>query len=138
MDVAQSDDELDAIIDQPVHTHILNGSAWSAIEPVTMASKTRLLQQLMQEEVLVKRDKNLQAFRRGLTTLGVLDLITAYPSLMRPFFIWRDQPLTAQSFMEMVEAAPHKGEITQTAFKFFEELVYSLEGKSSCAFYVIA
>ena len=73
---------------------ILNQSRWSIIHAVTKSNKDALLQQLILEEVIIRQEANLKAFRRGLDVLGITALLEEYPHLLKPLFI-KEYPLTA-------------------------------------------
>lgn len=103
IDSAPRDIELDALLDKPTSGSIINSSSWSVVEAVTMRNRSLLLQQLMHEEVIVRREGNLQAFQRGLDSLQLSDLLVAHPQLMRPLFVAEDgKHLTATEFISLI------------------------------------
>ena len=53
---------IDTVVDKPSTMMIINGSRWSSIEPITKSNKGALLQQLLLEEVVIRRQANMQAF----------------------------------------------------------------------------
>ena len=66
---------------------ILNQSRWSVIQAITKSKKGALLQQLIMEEVIIRQEANLKAFRRGLGVLEITRILEEYPKLLRPLFI---------------------------------------------------
>ena len=48
------------------------------------------MQTVMLHDVLLKRKEPLDEFCKGLSSLGILDLVKAYPDLMKPYFL-RDE-----------------------------------------------
>ena len=81
LDEAKTIDEIDALVDQPASMFIINQSGWSIIEPVTMENKASLLQHLIWEEVILRREGNIQAFKQGLDCLKLLQLMQTWPCL---------------------------------------------------------
>ena len=45
------------------------------------------MQTVMLHDVLLKRKEPLDEFFKGLSSLGILDLVKAYPDLMKPYFV---------------------------------------------------
>ena len=45
------------------------------------------MQTVMLHDVLLKRKEPLDEFCKGLSSLGILDLVKAYPDLMKPYFV---------------------------------------------------
>ena len=56
------------MLDVPGNLSILNNSKWGHTQAITVENKAALLQHLILEEVIVRREDNLQAFRIG--TIG--------------------------------------------------------------------
>ena len=128
LDNATSMDEIDQIIDLPESAAILNCSGWSIVEPVTMGNRYRLIECLIKEEVISKRETNLKAFFRGLNLLNVGDLIVAHPKIMEPVFVFKHDKLTADSFMALVGSVKPPSPTHSRAFGFFRDYVCYLEG----------
>ena len=129
MDNAASTDEVDDIVDVPTNAAIINSSGWSPIEPITHANRYQLIQCLIGEEVILKREKNMKAFFHGLDTLKVGELILAHPEKMKSLFVYQEHPLTADSFMGLVASLRPPSTKEAQAFEFFKEYVYYLEGE---------
>ena len=128
--MAQNEDQLDAILDIPTNIQIVNNSSWSTIEPVTMSSRVRLLQQLIFEEVIVRREGNLLAFKKGLNSLQLGEIIAAHSLLMRPLFVaGAELPLTADVFLSLVKTPkPDASDKVRAAYDFFRSYVIYLAG----------
>ena len=125
---ANSCDALDSVVDEPQNISILNSSSWNVVEAVTIENKASLVQRLIDEEVVIKRERNLKAFRKGLETLGLLHLLTSYPSLMKPYFVMECNPLTPAKFFSLVKYCFPKTDIETQALDFFKEFVTALHG----------
>ncbi len=130
MDNATNTDEVDEIIDLPANSTIINASGWSSIEPVTHANRYRLIQNLIGEEVILKRERNMKAFFCGLNVLKVGDLMLAQPEKMKSLFVYEENLLTADSFMNLVESMRPPLEKQAQSFEYFKEYVYYIEGRT--------
>lgn len=62
LDDVKTSDEVDSVLDEPASMFIINQSSWSIVEPVTVANRAALLQHLMWEEVILRRESNIKAF----------------------------------------------------------------------------
>ena len=118
------------MLDVPGNLSILNNSKWGHTQAITVENKAALLQHLILEEVIVRREDNLKAFIIGLEQLGLRGLIKAYPTLMKPLFTRQDQaPLTADQFRMLIGSVrPGFDDEKSKAFDFFHDLVNYLEG----------
>ena len=65
LDDAKTNEEIDCVIDEPASMFIVNQSSWSIVEPVNMTNKAALLQHLIWEEVILRRESNIHAFMKG-------------------------------------------------------------------------
>ena len=54
---------------------IINSSGWPVTQQITLANKTALLQGLIFDEVIAKRQDHIAAFQKGLENLKVMALI---------------------------------------------------------------
>ena len=77
IDQAADDEVLDQLLDDRENMAIINCSRWPVTKPVTMNTKTELVQTLLVEELLNKRLDNIRAMKRGLTVLGFVDMIVS-------------------------------------------------------------
>ena len=68
---------------------IINSSGWSLTSEITLQSKHDLIQGLIYDEVVGKRDRHIHALRRGLQRLGVLDMLKQYPNQTRQLFLYQ-------------------------------------------------
>lgn len=119
LDEASTKDEIDTLLDEPANMYILNHSGWSITEPVTMANKATLLQRLIWDEVILRREGNIQAFKRGLTYLKLLQLMQANPDLLKPLFVAKSEEVTAEAFMGLVSTLRPQEVEQRQAFDYF-------------------
>ena len=128
----ETDDDIDCLCDAPSTLAIINNSSWSITEPVTMRNKSSLLQRLILEEVIIRREGNLQALRQGLDRLKIIDLIVAYPTLMKPLFVSMPQLLSAERMWCLVSSLKPQDPMQQRAFGFFKGFLQYVEGMYIC------
>ena len=98
IDQAQDDKVLNRILDDPAHMAIINSSTWPITKGISMLTKMELMQTLIIEEVITKRDVNIRAFRTGLFVLGFLNLCRDYADLMKPLFVHCEEYFTREKF----------------------------------------
>ncbi len=118
LDKANTDDEIDTIVDKPSTMMIINRSRWRAIEPINKSNKGALLQQLILEEVFIRREAYILAFKRG---MAVSDLIRDYPALMRPLLVAEDSVFTSDDFMSLIGSLKPSEPIQLLSFERFED-----------------
>ena len=106
IDQAQDDKVLNRILDDPAHMAIINSSTWPVTKGISMLTKMELMQTLIIEEVITKRDVNIRAFRKGLFVLGFLNLCRDYADLTKPLFVHCEEEFTREKFMSLMAAVP--------------------------------
>lgn len=113
---------------------IVNHSRWSVTDAITKSNKLALLQQLIWEEVVHRREHNLKAFRKGLNILGIVNLIQHNPNITRPLFVFDgNATLTSQQFISMIESSQPVYPDECQAYERFMEFVTLLEkGEYTC------
>ena len=108
---------------------ILNNSRWSIIEAIDKTNKDAFLQQLIMEEVVIRREANLKAFRRGMNMLGITSIIEKYPHLVRPLMIAEEHSITAAQFKCLIESERPSDSDQGQAYDMFMEFITHIEGK---------
>ena len=136
LDNATTEEEIDTLFDKPSYQMILNSSRWSIIEAVDNSNKCLVQQQLILEEVLIRREANLQAFSRGLDVLGVAKMIQNYPDLLRLLFVAHNCTITSAKFKDLVQSSPIDSE-EERAYQLFIEFIDHIEGEVNCSLYCI-
>ena len=66
---------------------IINSSGWGLTTEIMLYTKHDLVQGLIYDEVVGKRERHVRALRSGLERLGVLDMILKYPDQTRELFL---------------------------------------------------
>ena len=83
---------------------IINSSGWPVTQQITLANKTALLQGLIFDEVIAKRQDHIAAFQKGLEKLKVMALVRKHPQQMRKLFVYSDEILDADQLLSLIEA----------------------------------
>ena len=82
---------------------ILNASGWPITKSVTPVSKSEFLQSLLFSEVILKRQRAVQAFCIGLDHLNVFKLLKHNVEVMRPVFLFDSQhALSAETLIRSI------------------------------------
>ena len=132
LDKADTEDSIYAAVDKPSTMMIINSSRWSVIESITKNNKDALLQQLILEEVVIRREANILAFQRGMHMLGVSELIQCYPTLMRPLLVAEEKVLTSEQFMSFIGSLKPSEPAELLAYNRFVELITYIGGMIIC------
>ena len=66
MDGANTEADIDEVLDNPSSMSIINSSGWDITVPINIQTKDRLIQGLIYEEVIGKRERQITALRKGL------------------------------------------------------------------------
>ena len=88
------------------------------------------------EEVIIRREANLKAFRRGLSVLGITSIVEEYPDLLRPLFIEEEHPLTASQFKSLIDSEQPSDPLQSRAYEMFMDFVTHIEG-NHCYFWFL-
>ena len=70
---------------------------------ISLENKAQLLEMVVTEEVILKRDANISAFRRGLSVLKFLDVCKSNCKLVAPLFVYDEQVLNAEEFKKLLK-----------------------------------
>ena len=98
LDEARTQEDVDATLVEKY----MSASCWDLTKAITCVTKHNLVQGLNIEEVIVKKEKQIQALKGGLEWSGFLDLIRKYPEKMHPLFVHDGQKLTYEDFQELI------------------------------------
>eukprot|EP00794_Sanderia_malayensis_P012499 gene12499-13785_t len=102
LDKCTDNASIDVILDTPNYMQIINSSQWDPTEVVNMESKGRVITEIIYDELVLKRKEQITAIREGLTHVGFLKHIEAFPELCRPVFVGGSVPVTSASFINLL------------------------------------
>ena len=127
IDQAADDEVLDQLLDDRENMAIINCSRWPVTKPVTMNTKTELVQTLLVEELLNKRLDNIRAMKRGLTVLGFVDMCQTNLSLTSPLFLYTPKEFLAVDFLNLVSKQLPLSRRQQDAYRWFINYIHERE-----------
>ena len=91
---------------------------------MNVKSKGDFVTYMLVEELVGKRLQLLQNFREGLDYFGLVGMIKANPSLWKPLFVTENpEPMSADTFMSLVEPPSGLEELQARAYAFFVDFV---------------
>ena len=114
---------MDAVLDEEKYMSIINASGWDLTKKVTQVTKNNLVQGLIVEEVIGKRERRMCAMKNGLEWAGFLDLIRQYPEKMRPLLVHCGSELTYNQFQALIYSAPPSQPVERRAYEWFFEYI---------------
>ena len=132
LDNANSQDEINTIIDDPRYAAILNASGWPITKCITPVTKSEFLQNLLFSEVILKRQRAVQAFCKGLDHLNVHKLVKENMEVMRPVFLFDSQQvLTPDTFIRSISTPKPRDRRLREVYSWFFEYVESSESRKA-------
>lgn len=81
MDDAQTDEDINSLLDDPKYSTIVNHSGWPVGRVLNLKSKGDFITSILVEELVDKRIQLLQNFREGLDHFSLLKLMKESPNL---------------------------------------------------------
>ena len=127
---SQTDEDIHRLCDEPKFSTVIDTSGWPIGRVLNVKSKGDFVTYMLVEELVGKRLQLLQNFREGLDYFGLMGMIKANPSLWKPLFVReKPEPLSADTFMSLVEPPSGLQELQARAYGFFVEFV---KGYTKC------
>ena len=69
------------------------------------------------------------AFRKGLKSLGVLQLVQIFPGQFKEIFVYIDRSITYNTLSDMISSkCPPEGSVDVTVYKWFNQYMKDREG----------
>lgn len=90
LDAAKEETDIEDILEKPENMAIINASNWSPTRPITLVSKSDLLQELVFAEVIDKRHSQLKSIRTGMDYLCLTSLCKQYPDKLRHLLVYQE------------------------------------------------
>lgn len=135
MDSAATNEEIDGLLEQDKYMTLVNASGWSVSTPINLSTKGALLQGLVWDEVVGKRERQVRAFRKGLDRFGLLDMIVRHRDLAEELFVFHESTLSLAEFKNLMSSEPPDKETQPKQAKayqwFLDYLQERAEGISS-------
>ena len=118
--------EVNKLLDEKHYLALVNASGWPTSRVVDLNSRNDLLQQLLVNEVITNRVKQMQLFRQGLQILGFHQLVLLYPKKYEELFLYQQSPFTGKKFLELVTSPEPEQQSQKTAYQYFVEYTTDL------------
>lgn len=116
LDHASTDEEIDVILDKNENMALINASNWFPTQKITMASKASLLQELVYEELIEKRYKQILDLRKGLQMFRLVSLMRKHPDQLKSLLVYDSFLLDADTMLGLFKFGPtHENEQEKTA-----------------------
>ncbi len=94
-----------------------------------MSNKATLLQGLIFDEVVKKRQPQIMALRKGLERFGIMRLCRRYPKFMKELFVYSDRSFGAAEFLALIQPPTTTSEESKQAWDWFQHYVQSRESE---------
>ena len=125
------DEELDSLLDgvnKEVYDQIISSSQWPIGCLISIENKHLLIQELVFDELVRKRQNQLQAMKEGLAYIDFLQYMERFPDLMRPLFIHQEKVLVPVFFKDNMKRPTLNSPPQEKAYSWF--LAYIDEGEA--------
>ena len=99
LDFAETQEDLNAATDE--HIEIINCSRWDPTKTITLENKGVLLGELMYDELIRKRQSQIQSIQEGLKAVGLLSYINTNQEICKQIFLTQ-KIIDLQSFIEII------------------------------------
>ena len=120
---SSSQDEIKNLLDQDKYLAVVNSCGWPPEKFITLANRIELINGLIEQELVHKRERVIAAFGRGLEALGMLALIREHPCEFKQAFVFQKQPLTAKMFTGLVISKPPLGKRKLRLYQWFMQYI---------------
>ena len=126
VNLASTNDDLYALIGESNLGDVLVNAGY--LEPLTLQNKNLAMQSLLVYDVLLKRKEPLDQLRKGLESLGILNLMESHTDMMQPFFMDVGCELLTSDYLigKFSTGVLHSEKVT-TAYQFLIDAIKALE-----------
>ena len=111
--------QVDTLMEKESSMAIVNASKWPSTQPITNLTKHALLQKLVVEEVIRKRDDHILSFRKGLDILDFIGVIQHFPEQCKQLFVFSETLLTAAKLRGLIGTPRPEGCKQQQVYDWF-------------------
>ena len=117
---------------------LINASNWSPTQAITATTKCSLLQQLVYEEVIEKRHKQILDLKKGLQMFCLVSLMRRYPHQLRSLLVYDGSVLDAEKMLGLFHFGEHDNEKQKATIIWFKEYIQEQstekEGEGRCMY----
>lgn len=115
--------QVNNLIERESSMAIINASKWPSTQPITNLTKHSLLQKLVVEEVIKKRDDHILSLRKGLEVLGFVAVMQRFPKQCEQLFVYGERLLTAAKLRGLIGTPRPQGSKQRQAYDFFSSYI---------------
>ena len=94
---------------------LINASNWSPTQAITATTKSSLLQQLVYEEVIEKRHKQILDLKKGLQMFRLVSLMRRYPHQLQSLLVYK--------MLGLFHFGEHDNEKQKATITWFKEYI---------------
>ena len=124
LDNAETNDTINQLLDVPENMERVNGTQWSPYETVNLETKERFIKELIFDELVAKRYRQLQAFREGLKFSGLLSWMKKNPKLCKDIFVQGSELDIMPYFLQAIKAAgPQSEKVKADVISWFDDYI---------------
>ena len=123
LDRANTDGEIDVVLDKNENMALVNASNWPPTQRITTASKSSLLQELVYEELLEKRYKQILDLRKGLQMFRLVSLMRRYPDQLRSLLVYGGSSLDAETMLGLFQFGSREDERERATLLWLKEYI---------------
>ena len=110
---------------------LINASNWPPTQSITTSSKSTLLQELIYEEVIEKRRKQIRNMRKGLRIFKLVSLMRKYPRQLRPLLVYSDSSLNVDTMISLFQFGCYKDKSKQIIISWQDYRTGQVKQKAS-------
>lgn len=126
MNEADTTEQIDQLLDQGHYMALVNACGWPSTQVISITNKNDLLQQLLLNEVIRSRAKQMQSFRKGLKVLGFQQLMMEYPKEFEELIVHHPSLLSVETLQGLIVAEHPDVPDQRRAYDYFMEYLSSL------------
>lgn len=134
---ASSQDDIQKLLDEDKYMAVVNNAGWPPEKHVTLANRIELMNGIIEQELVHKRERVIAAFGRGLEVLGLRTLMCQHPQEFRCVFVYQNQPLTAKTFTGLIVSKPPLGKRKLRVYQWFMQYIQDRESTGMCVYTLV-
>ena len=84
---AKDNDEIDVILESDENLYLIDQSGWPSGRVLSVTTRDHFVSEILQEELVIKRLRELRAIRQGLDDLMIVGHLQVHEQAMRRLFV---------------------------------------------------